>query len=277
MTAPERRSSLTPVQLAWLQELGLDRRMLQVTYETTQPASEPYSKSQQASSKQATARLGRARPQETAASLERQTASVAAHQVILPPDLQSLKAEATGCTRCGLHAGRHQVVFGGGSTDEPDWMVIGEAPGEHDEQVGSPFQGAAGRLLQVVFDASGLTGHSSFYYTNAVKCRPRAGRVPRKEEIETCVPFLHAQIDQIRPKAILVLGWLAASAVLHEKGSIEQLRERIHTYTASHGAIPVVVTYHPAALLLRARHKAQVWRDMLLARQLKEGAIQKPG
>lgn len=93
--------------------------------------------------------------------------------------------------------------------------------------------------------------------------------MPRKEEMDACLPFLHAQINQVRPRAILVLGWLAAQALLQQKGSIEQLRERTHVYAASYGQVPVIVTYHPAALLLRGRHKAQVWRDMHLARSLK--------
>ncbi|RII84133.1 uracil-DNA glycosylase [Neopusillimonas maritima] len=272
MTKPERFHVLTPLQMAWLQELGLDRRLLQVAFDATQTDADKDADSPQGLKGQASTKPESEPAKLSGLPIKRKKVPAVVGHAILPADLDSLKAEAARCTRCGLHAGRHQAVFGNGQTASPDWMVIGEAPGDHDDQVGLPFQGAAGRLLQLIFEASGLAPHASFYYANAIKCRPRGGRVPRKEEIEACLPFLQAQIEQIQPRAILVLGWLAAEALLQEKGDIEQLRERVHTYTAPHGRIPVVVTYHPAALLLRGRHKAQVWRDMQLARQLKDSA-----
>lgn len=270
MTVPERFNALTPLQVAWLQELGLDRRMLQVAFDTTQTGTDQNAKSQQESTGQSSLTPASEPRKSSGLAPKRDNAPIVSSCVVLPTDLDSLKAEASACTRCGLHAGRHQAVFGNGQTDSPDWMVIGEAPGDHDDQVGLPFQGAAGRLLQLIFEASGLAPHASFYYANALKCRPRGGRVPQKEEIEACLPFLQAQIEQIRPRGILLLGRLAARALLQEEGDVEQLRERVHMYSAPHGQIPVVVTYHPAALLLRGRHKALVWRDMQLARSLNE-------
>jgi DNA polymerase len=274
MVTPERLGALTPLQMAWLQELGLDRRILQVAFDIAEPGGNLSSKPQQLPNKALVARHEPALFKASGSLPKREKVPAVATPAILPADLDSLKAEAAHCTRCGLHSGRHQAVFGDGQIETPDWMVIGEAPGEQDDQVGRPFQGPAGHLMQRVFEASGLIPKAKFYYANVVKCRPRGGRVPRKEEIEACLPFLHAQIDQIRPRAILVLGWLAAQALLQEKGNIEQLRERVHTYSASYGQIPVVVTYHPAALLLRGRHKAQVWRDMQLARKLTEAQAQ---
>lgn len=257
---------LSPIQQAWLQELGVDRRLLadalptRLALEPT-PASIPASDAAQGEPATEV-------QQSRLVTTSEQRAVPAQPLSSLPQDLGALRALVADCTQCGLHAGRHQAVFGEGQVETPTWMVIGEAPGDQDDETGKPFQGRAGRLLQTMFQTCGLSEQASFYYTNALKCRPRGGRAPRQSEIVTCLPFLQAQINQIRPSAILVLGWLAAQALLQKKTSLEMLRGDVHTYRAEHGDIPVIVTYHPAALLLKGQYKAQAWRDMHKARAL---------
>jgi len=181
---------------------------------------------------------------------------------------KALEATIQTCEACGLHAGRHGAVPGAGATQTVDWLVVGEAPGGRDDGLGRPFQGPAGDLLHTMLAAADIEPGKKVFYTNLVKCRPRSNRPPTPEEIAACLPHLHSQIALLRPRGILALGRLAAQALLGEAASFEQYRGRAHAFQSGGFDIPVVVTYHPASLLSRPRHKAASWRDLNLARTL---------
>lgn len=184
-------------------------------------------------------------------------------------DWAALEARILACEACGLHVGRHRPVPGSGAAEAVDWVVIGEAPGDRDDRLGQPFQGKAGELLHAMLQAAGIDPHKAIFYTNVVKCRPRSNRPPSPEEIAACMPYLRSQIDHLKPRGILALGRLAAQALLADGQSFESQRGQVHAYTSEQGGtIPMVVTYHPASLLSRPRHKAASWRDLNLARSL---------
>lgn len=191
----------------------------------------------------------------------------------VPADWAALEARIQSCEICELHTGRHRAVAGAGAVEAVDWFVVGEAPGERDDRVGQPFQGKAGELLHAMLRAAGIDPLQAVFYTNLVKCRPRSNRLPSVDEIAACRPHLHNQIALLRPRGILALGRLAAHALLaaekSDSRSFEALRGRVHEFQLPDaGTIPLVVTYHPASLLSRPRHKAASWQDLNLARTL---------
>ena len=173
----------------------------------------------------------------------------------------ALQAEVAHCTKCGLCETRTQPVFGSGNKNA-DWMIIGEAPGQSEDQQGLPFVGKAGQLLTEMLRAIGLDREEVFI-TNIVKCRPPANRDPKPIEIETCKPYLMRQLALIRPKIIVVLGRVAAQALLNTDEPIGKLRGKIHALNDT----PVVVVYHPAYLLRSLLDKRKAWADLKLALQ----------
>jgi uracil-DNA glycosylase len=179
--------------------------------------------------------------------------------------LASVRADLGECTRCKLHAkGRTQIVFGVGNP-EADLMFVGEAPG-HDEDVqGIPFVGRAGQLLTKIIEAIGLT-RDDVYIANVIKCRPPQNRNPEQDEVDTCEPFLFAQIDIVHPKVIVALGTFAARALLRTLDPISRLRGRVFDYRGAR----LVPTFHPAYLLRNPASKREVWEDMKLVRRLLE-------
>ena len=130
-------------------------------------------------------------------------------------------------------------------------MVIGEAPGAEEDEQGLPFVGAAGQLLTNMLAAINLNRNKDIFITNVLKCRPPANRSPESAEIQLCTPLLCRQIEIIKPRAILLLGRIAAHAVLGISESIAKLRSKVHDYNG----IPAMVIYHPAALLRNAQYK----------------------
>lgn len=166
------------------------------------------------------------------------------------------------CQRCALARQRTRLVFGSG---EPDvkLMLIGEAPGYHEDQAGVPFVGNAGQLLDRILQAIQLTRRDVFI-TNVVKCRPPDNRDPLPEECQTCFPLLKQQLEIIQPQCILLLGRIAASVLLQTDASIANLRGQVHE---AFGA-KVVVTYHPAALLRNPELKRSTWEDVQLFQKL---------
>jgi DNA polymerase len=187
----------------------------------------------------------------------------------LPDDWNALRERVVHCQLCTLCASRSQAVFGEGSTQAPAWMIIGEAPGDHDDRIGQPFQGNAGVLLRAMLESIGVGPQTPVFFTNLIKCRPLGNRAPSPQEIAACLPYLQRQIALIAPQRILALGRLAAQALVGDGSDFEQLRGRVHGLASESGAqIPMVVTYHPASLLLRPQHKADAWRDLNLARTM---------
>ncbi|WP_298135667.1 uracil-DNA glycosylase [Acidiferrobacter sp.] len=182
-----------------------------------------------------------------------------------PPDAGDwgrLEAEVRGCTRCALHAGRTQTVFGVGS-HSAQWCFVGEAPGAEEDRRGEPFVGRAGRLLDAMLAALGLERREVFI-ANVLKCRPPGNRDPQPSEVASCLPFLRAQIAAVRPRIIVALGRFAAQALLTTDQPLGRLRGAIHEYEG----IPMVVTYHPAYLLRRPADKAAAWADLKRAREV---------
>lgn len=187
----------------------------------------------------------------------------------VPNTWDALQASIAVCKACDLHQGRSQAVFGAGMAQSPDWLVVGEAPGDYDDRKGVPFQGKAGILLQAMLASIGIPPDSPIFFTNLVKCRPLGNRPPAPEEIEACMPYLQRQIALLKPRRILVLGRVAAQSVLGSEAELDALRGQVHRFASETGQeIPVIVTHHPASLLMRPQHKADVWHDLNLAKAL---------
>jgi DNA polymerase len=180
--------------------------------------------------------------------------------------LQLIREDIGDCTRCRLHKqGRKQIVFGVGDPDA-DLMFIGEAPGADEDEQGEPFVGKAGHLLTRIIQTMGFT-RQTVYIANILKCRPDTpgqtwgNRKPTPQEMETCLPYLLAQIDLIEPKVIVALGATAVEGLLGQTGGITKLRGRWQEFRG----VPVMPTYHPAYLLRNQAlsEKRRVWEDML--------------
>ena len=182
------------------------------------------------------------------------------------PDLESLAVAVAACTRCDLYQARTQTVFGVGDP-HADWLIIGEAPGAEEDRMGEPFVGRAGRLLNAMLQAIGLS-REQVYIANILKCRPPGNRDPRPEEVALCSSYLAAQVNMIAPRIILALGRIAAQNLLGLSTPIGKMRGQRYTYGES--AIPVVVTYHPAYLLRSPQEKRKTWEDLLLAKRTYE-------
>ena len=184
-----------------------------------------------------------------------------------------LEQTVAQCTACGLCKARTNTVFGVGSRGS-EWMVIGEAPGAEEDLRGEPFVGQAGRLLDSILAATGLgrsgTGSTGVYIANVVKCRPPGNRNPEPEEAARCEPYLRRQIELLQPRVIVLMGRVAAQAILGTEASIAALRGHAHRIDVAGSAVPVIVTYHPAYLLRNLADKAKVWADMCLARETYE-------
>lgn len=183
--------------------------------------------------------------------------------------LEEIKEEIGDCTRCKLHHGRTNIVFGEGNP-KARLVFVGEGPGRDEDIQGQPFVGRAGQLLTKIINAMGLK-RSDVYICNVVKCRPPANRTPEQDEIATCQQFLIKQLRAIDPAVIVCLGSVAAQSVLNTKARLGELRGNFHTY----GRARLMVTYHPAALLRNPAFKKPLWEDMQLV--MKELGISKSG
>ena len=179
---------------------------------------------------------------------------------------QSLLADSAGCRRCGLCTTRKNVVFGTGCKDRPVVMVIGEGPGENEDIQGLPFVGKAGQYLDRWLAAISLSRETNVYITNTVKCRPPQNRDPYPDEKSACNAYLRRQIQLVNPQAILCLGKPASTLMTGQPdATMGALRGRFFFYDG----IPMMCTYHPAAVLRDLSLKRQVWDDLKkLARYL---------
>ncbi len=176
--------------------------------------------------------------------------------------LRVLGMEATGCTRCRLHEGRHNVVFGEGNP-QAELVVVGEAPGYEEDRTGRPFVGPAGKLLDLMLLSIGFP-RESVYICNVLKCRPPNNRDPQSDEVAACSTYLHRQLDLIAPRALLAVGKFAAQVLTGKDVSIGQLRGRVH----EHRGTPLVATYHPAFLLRSRQWTRAAWQDLQLLREV---------
>ncbi|MBS3911908.1 MAG: uracil-DNA glycosylase [Hydrogenophaga sp.] len=196
-------------------------------------------------------------------------ARVAAALASLPAGIEqmdwpALREAVAGCRACGLCEGRKHTVFGTGSTPA-DWLIVGEAPGEHEDLQGEPFVGAAGQLLDNMLRAVGSSrtgeGAQGAYITNVLKCRPPANRNPQSAEVAQCAHYLARQVALVQPKVIIAMGRFAVQALLQSNEPIGKLRGQVHRYQG----VPVIVTYHPAYLLRTPSDKGKAWADLCLA------------
>jgi uracil-DNA glycosylase family 4 len=186
----------------------------------------------------------------------------------LSADWQPLQEEVAGCVKCGLAAGRTRTVFGVGNP-HADWLVIGEAPGAEEDRQGKPFVGAAGKLLDAMLRAIGLSREENVFVANMLKCRPPSNRDPRPEELAACLPYLMRQIAAIKPKLILAVGRIAAQSLLETDMPLARLRGRVHRFGPLSTAL--IVTYHPAYLLRAPAEKRKAWEDLKFARDFFKG------
>jgi uracil-DNA glycosylase family 4 len=174
-------------------------------------------------------------------------------------ELQVLAERVAGCERCAeLVATRTQTVFGVGPLD-PDLCFVGEAPGADEDRLGEPFVGQAGQLLNRIIAACGF-GREEVYICNIIKCRPPGNRQPLPDEAGNCREYLERQLELVRPRFLCALGTTAAQNLLGTRASIGKLRGRFFDFKS----IPVLCTYHPAALLpgRSPERKKDVWEDM---------------
>lgn len=180
----------------------------------------------------------------------------AAEEILRLPTLDAVRELALGCPRCRLAGTRRHVVFGEGSP-AADVLVVGEAPGEQEDRTGRPFVGRAGQLLDLLLASVGIP-REAVYICNVLKCRPPGNRDPRPDEVEACSPYLHRQVELVRPKVVLAFGTFAAQTLLESTTPIGRLRGSVHEYRG----VPLVATYHPAALLRNAAWVRLTWEDL---------------
>lgn len=181
-------------------------------------------------------------------------------------DWPALEESVRTCDACKLCTTRTNAVFGVGD-HEADWLIVGEAPGAEEDARGEPFVGQAGRLLDNMLAAIDLKRGEKVYIANVLKCRPPENRNPLPEEMLQCGPYLERQLSILKPKAICTLGLFASQYLLQTQQPIGKLRGRWFEYKG----VPVLPTYHPAALLRNPALKAAVWEDVqLLRRKLDE-------
>jgi uracil-DNA glycosylase len=191
-------------------------------------------------------------------------------------DWPALRQAVAGCRACVLCTSRKQTVFGVGHP-RARWMVVGEAPGQQEDEQGEPFVGPAGQLLDNMLRALSLSraaegndgedGSARVFIANTLKCRPPGNRNPQPDELAACEPFLLRQIELVRPQIILAMGRFAVQSLLRSSEPIGKLRGQVHRY----GGVPLVVTYHPAYLLRNLPDKAKAWEDLCLAAEVAEG------
>jgi DNA polymerase len=184
--------------------------------------------------------------------------------------LESVAAEIRACSTCPLAGQRTRAVPGEG-VSQPLVLVIGEAPGADEDASGRPFVGKAGQLLDRMLAAIGLSREYNCFIANTVKCRPPGNRDPLPEETAACAPFLARQIAFLKPRVILAAGRVAAQTLLNTAEPIGRLRGRFTEYMPSGGetgAIPLLPTYHPSAILRDEDLKRPAWEDLKTLRSL---------
>ena len=173
-----------------------------------------------------------------------------------PSDLDVFYNQINKCHKCSLGDSRTNFVFGVGDKNA-SLMLVGEAPGENEDLKGEPFVGRAGKLLDKILFAIKRTRNEDVYICNVIKCRPPNNRYPLTSEVKECEPYLIHQINLIKPKLIVALGRIAGKTLLNVDNSLKSMRGEIHNY---HGT-PLIVTYHPAALLRNPNWKPLAWED----------------
>jgi len=267
MTSPH---SIAPqysaLQLAWLQELGIEKPWLPNEQVVAKHVSAP---AVLAPNVNEPAAPTRPRPRTAAPELVTQAADT---QVDTQVDTQALAARAgdlaalaeiiSACQACGLCRERQQAVTGEGVM-QPAIMVIGEAPGDYEDRQGRPFVDRPGLMLDNMLTAIQSSRTQNVYVSNIVKCRPPGNRNPKPAELAACKPYLLRQIELVRPFSILAVG-RAAQALLETDEPPDKLRQVTHSLVVAGQKIPLIVTSHPTRLLHHPAEKAAAWQDLQL-------------
>ena len=174
--------------------------------------------------------------------------------------LEEVKAYADTTVLIPIDETRQNAVVGVGDP-HADLVIIGEAPGADEDRTGEPFTGRAGQLLNKILAAIHFE-REDVYITNILKSRPPNNRDPLPAEVEAHIPILYKQLALIKPKIILCVGKTAGNSLLGKRSSLGALRDKFHDFYG----LPVIVTYHPAALLRNQQWKRPTWEDMKLLR-----------
>lgn len=263
------------LQLAWLQELGIEKPWLPGG-ETASPkksltppvvASKPSAVSNSVpttvpslvpSSSPSSAHTAKLDKSESDVPIDTNAFAKAA------ADLESLALTIGACKACGLCKERQQAVPGEGVM-QPAIMVIGEAPSDLDDREGKPFLGRPGLMLDNMLASIQSSRTHNVYVSNIVKCRPPGNRNPKPAELAACKPYLLRQIELVRPFSILAVG-RAAQSLLDTDERLDTLRQVTHTMTVAGQNIPLIATNHPIQLLNHPALKAAAWQDLQLVR-----------
>ncbi len=189
---------------------------------------------------------------------EIRTALPASDGLTSEEELYRLRLQIGDCKRCNLHLSRTSIVFGEGNTN-PDIVLVGEGPGVNEDKQGRPFVGAAGKLLNRIILAMGLT-RDELYICNVVKCHPPNNRDPESDETNVCGRFLAEQIKILQPKIIVALGRVSGRYLTNSPSqtSLNSLRKQIFKFQG----FDLAVTYHPSALLRNPAYRRPVWEDV---------------
>ncbi len=185
------------------------------------------------------------------------------NQTGFPSDLNTFYQQIHQCQNCALGQSRTNFVFGVGDPNA-SLVLVGEAPGEQEDIKGEPFVGRAGKLLDKILAAIDRTRQKDVYICNVLKCRPPNNRDPLAGEVDECEPYLIHQINLIQPKLIVALGRVAGKTLLNVDKTLKSMRGVLHDY---HGT-PLIVTYHPAALLRNPNWKPEAWKDFKWIRSI---------
>ncbi|MGE5176797.1 MAG: uracil-DNA glycosylase [Hyphomicrobiales bacterium] len=180
----------------------------------------------------------------------------------LPQDLAAVGALVAACRKCGLCETRTQTVFADGDP-AARLLFVGEAPGRDEDAQGVPFVGRAGQLLNKMIAAIEMK-REEVYICNVLKCRPPDNRVPAADEVASCRPYLEQQVALVRPSVICALGLSATQALLETKATMASMRGKTYAYRG----VPLIATYHPAALLRNPSLKREAWIDLQRVRDL---------
>lgn len=171
-------------------------------------------------------------------------------------DLNNFCNEICDCQKCALGSTRNKFVFGAGDP-QANLMLVGEAPGAEEDKLGEPFVGRAGKLLDKILAAIQRSRKNDVYICNVLKCRPPNNRDPLGSEVVECEPYLLKQIEIMRPKLLVALGRVAGKTLLKVESPLKDMRGMLHDYFGT----PLIVTYHPAALLRNSNFKPAAWED----------------
>jgi DNA polymerase len=190
-----------------------------------------------------------------------ESAQIVTTEIPMIDSWESLRTEVISCQLCSLCTTRTQTVFGEGNLNA-DWLFVGEAPGEQEDEQGLPFVGEAGQLLSEMLRAMQLTREEVFL-TNSLKCRTPLNRDPHVDEIKQCRDYLRRQITLIQPKLIIAVGRIAAQTLLESHEKVGKLRGEVHHIENT----PLIAIYHPAYLLRSLTEKRKAWQDLQFALQ----------